>query len=456
MKRIPIILLSIMLGACGALTRTDYQRPDLEVPPAWLNRDTGTAFVQSSTHWWDNFQDPLLSRLITQMLETNNDLAIAGIQLQLARVSAGLANTNLTPDVSASGGLSETRNMSGERDSNKNYSASFSLSYELDLWGKLARIREQARWQVEATAQDRQATALALIGTTAQLYWQIANANQQIDNLNRSLELAQQTLRLVESSYNAGAVSRLDFVQAQQTVLNRENQLTSLVQQREAYRNAMAILFNQPHTRRVEERMSLDIYQQIPIAQRLPLDVIAMRPDVQASEWRLRAMLAGSDAARLSFYPSLSLGATVTSGSDAFHQWFNNPIRTLAGNIALPFLQWNTVRLTIEQSNLQVQQAAIEFRDKAYTALSEVDNAMTQRLTAERQKRNIERDLELSQERLRLAESRYRAGAVSYQTLLDAQDALLSSENSLSDTQYNYLYATLQLWLSMGGGTLAE
>ena len=77
---------------------------------------------------------------------------------------------------------------------------------------------------------------------------------------------------------------------------------------------------------------------------------------------------------------------------------------------------------------------------------------MAQRIAAQSKRESLLRDLDLSQRRLALVSSQYRAGAVSFQALLDAQDALLSSENSLQTLQYAYLYATMKLWLALGGG----
>ena len=453
MKRYQIALLTLLLTGCGALTKTEYQRPELSVPDTWQQQDsTGTTFLKNTPHWWDNFNDPQLSRIISQMLATNNDLAAAGIQLQLARVAAGLTNTNLTPNVSVSGSASNTKNLNNNTDPKETYSSSISLSYELDLWGKLAREREQSAWKVKATEFDRQATALSLIGTTAQLYWQIGSLNQQIANQEKSLEIAEKTLDMVNSRYEAGNVGQVDLLQSEQSVISKRNRLRDLKEQREEARNAMAILFNRPPSQRQDELSTLDFMQSIAIADRVPLQVIGHRPDVQAEEWRLRAALAGKDAAKLSFYPSLSLSAGASAGSSVFSQWFTNPVRTLGAAVALPFIQWNTVQLTIEQSDLNVQQAAVKFRSTAYSALSDVDNAMAKRLNAESQKASLMRDLELSQRRLALVTSQYQAGAVSFQTLLDAQDSLLSSENNLLTMQYNYLYATMKLWLALGGG----
>ncbi|MFV9064494.1 efflux transporter outer membrane subunit [Serratia fonticola] len=453
MKKLSLtILLPLLLSGCGALTKSDYQRPMLSVPAEWRVQETGTGYLQHTDHWWDNFEDPQLSMLIGRALTSNNDLAIAGIQLQQARLAAGLTDTNLTPDVSVTGSANNNKNLRNNTTPTESYSTTLSLSYELDLWGKLARAREQAQWQVEATEQDRQNTALTLIGNTAQYYWQIANLNQKIKQQQAGLEISQQTLALVQSRYASGAAGQLELLQAKQSLLNRENTYRTLQQQREENRNALAILFNRSPTDRQAERSSLDINQDVPIAKVLPVEVIARRPDVKAAEGRLRAALAGSDVERLSFYPSLSLAASLGSASSIFSQWFSNPVRTLGANAALPFVQWNTVQLTIEKSDLDVKQAAIVFRSQVYNALADVDNAMSQRLSYQQQKINQQQNLQLSQQRLVLARSQYQAGAVSFQSLLDAEDDLLTIETNLSDLQYNYLNATMKLWLALGGG----
>ncbi|CAM3986662.1 efflux transporter outer membrane subunit [Serratia silvae] len=451
-SKLPLILLPLLLSGCGSLTKSDYQRPMLSVPAEWRVQETGSRFLQHTDHWWDNFDDPQLSMLIGRVLTSNNDLAIAGLQLQQARLAAGLKNTNLTPTVTASGGASNSKNLRQNTNSTESYKSGLDLSYELDLWGKLARIREQAQWQAEAKEQDLQNTALTLIGNTAQYYWQIASLNQQIKQQQVGLEISRQTLAMVQSRYDAGAVGQLDLLQAQQSVVERENNYRTQQQRREEARNALAILFNRAPTDHQAERSSLDINQNVPIASALPIEVIARRPDVQAAEKSLRAALAGSDAERLSFYPTLSLSASLNAGSEIFQQWFSNPTRSLGSSVALPFLNWNTVQLKIENSNLDVKQAAITFRSKVYNALSDVDNAMTQRQSYQQQKINQQRNLQLGQQRLALANSQYQAGAVSLKTLLDAEDALLTIESNLSELQYNYLNSTMKLWLALGGG----
>ena len=437
----------LLLAGCGTVTRSDYQRPMLSLPTGWP-----TMTEKETENGW-RFNDPRLSRVIEQVLESNNDLAAAAITLQQARVAAGLTRTNVTPDVRASGSVSNSKAVRQGTPAQESYSGGIAIAWELDLWGKLARTREQSEWQAMASEQDYHATVLSTIGTTAQLYWRIALYNQQIRNQRDGLTISEQTVQQVASWFNAGKVGQIDVLQAQQALLERKNQLRTLVQQRQNTRNALALLLNRPAEQHADESIALDVHQQVPISRATPLRTIAHRPDIQAAESRLRAALAGYDAARLQFYPTLSLDASLNAGSQVFSQWFRDPILTTGAALALPFIQWNTRQLTVEQADLATKLAAVAFRSTAYAALAEVDEAMENRLSADEQRARLLQSQALSQRRLSLTENRYRAGAVDFQTLLDAQDELLTTENALAQIQYDYLYATLQLWLAQGGDT---
>ncbi|PYA76801.1 RND transporter [Serratia marcescens] len=433
----------LSLSACGWRPIDATAPPSL--PPQWRVVDERSGSLRAGIAWWENFNDPQLSALIDGMLIANQDLALAGLQWREAMLEAGLAQGNLTPDLAANLSGRNTRALRGATTPLESYRAGLSLSYEVDLWGKLARIREQAEWQAVASALDRRNTALTLIGATARGYWQIADLNQQVIHQQRMVTIARETLRLVAARHTAGDVGRFELLQAEQNLLARENQLHELERQREDARNSLALLFGRSPLLRYSERRSLPL-EEVAIAQRLPAAVIARRPDVQAAERRLRAALAGAEAARLSFYPALSLEAGLDAGSGLFRRWFSEPSRSLGATLTLPFIEWRKMRLSSDKAALQAQRAEIQFRDAVY-----VDNAMRQRLEAQRQIGNQRRHLAMSRQAVALARHQYQAGSVALQTLLDAQEAVLTSENSLSALQYRYLNATMQLWLALGG-----
>lgn len=278
MRSLTLLSLIVLLTGCGNLTRSDYQRPLLSVPENWQRTEGQSAALASEKagRWWDRFGDERLSRVMGQVLESNNDLAAAALTLRQARISAGLARTNISPDATLNGAGSNSKplNSGGSQES---YSASLSLSYELDLWGKLARVREQSEWEAIASEQDYRATILSTIDTTAQLYWNIALLNQQMAYQATSLDIARQTLAQIESWQRAGKVGLLDVLQSRQTVISRQNQLQSLKQQRAISRNALALLLNRPPAQHSDEAPALDVHQRVAIASATPLAALDER-----------------------------------------------------------------------------------------------------------------------------------------------------------------------------------
>ncbi|MRR33823.1 TolC family protein, partial [bacterium] len=191
-----LLVITCLLHGCGLLPRSEFSQPRVAVPEMWQHGAVTGASVANGERWWQNFNDPVLDQYIDRALRTNNDLAAATIKVRRAQLQSRLTNTNLTPTVSvtansggtfANGNTTQTHRVTG------------TLSYELDLWGRLAGARDADRWEAEAIAVDRENSALSLIGTTASAYWQVAFLNQQITTGKASVAYAEKTLELVKA-----------------------------------------------------------------------------------------------------------------------------------------------------------------------------------------------------------------------------------------------------------------
>jgi NodT family efflux transporter outer membrane factor (OMF) lipoprotein len=443
-----VVLLSCMAFA-GCAWRDEYLRPNLSIPEQWQGATTGQG-VAARQRWWEAFDDPRLTALIDRALKTNNDLAAAAVLVRRAQLRSGLADTNLTPTVrvGVDGGVS--RNFDAHSNT-KNYSVSASLSYEIDLWGKLARERDVAVWEAEATELDRQNAALALIGTTAQLYWEIAYQNQRIGNNEANLAYAQRTLDLVAAQKEAGAVSALDLAQAEQNLANQKANHESLLLQREQKRHALAILFDHPPTQREEESSALPQTRLPPIRAGLPVEILARRPDLVAAELRLRMVFASIDVARASFYPSFSLTGNLGSSSAKLSDVLQDPVGTLGLGLVLPFIQWNTAQLTVDIARTEYEEAVIRFRQTLYAALLDVEDALVARDRYEIQREQLQTSFTAAQRAEFLSEIRYRAGATGVKTWLDAQNLRRSAEDALLQNRLDRLLAQLTVYKALGG-----
>ncbi|MHC1698228.1 MAG: efflux transporter outer membrane subunit [Geobacteraceae bacterium] len=397
-----------------------------------------------------NFHDPLLDSLIDRALRTNNDLAVAAIKVRRAQLQANLTATNLTPAVDVTAATTYTRDL-GNRTGSRNYQTSGTVSYELDLWGRLARLREAGRWEAEATEVDRQNTALSLIGTVAAAYWQVTYLNQRIQLSEAGVAYAGKTLEIVLARQQAGAVSALDAAQARQNLATRRADLTRLLQQRVAARNTLAILFDQPPQKSVAEKDHFDEVPLPAVAAGIPANVLNQRPDLRAAELRLRKAVAQTDAIRASFYPTFTLTGSIGTTSTSLAEVLRNPIASLGAGLVLPFVQWNTTKLTIKVSETEYEEAVVTFRQTLYQALKDVENALSDNFHLEVEMVQRQEALAASLLAEKLAEARYRAGAVELQTWLDTQEERRNAEASLAENSLNRLNNRMVLFLALGG-----
>ncbi|WP_374432139.1 TolC family protein, partial [Ideonella dechloratans] len=240
LQALTLATLTLLASGC-ALTRTPYSAPEPAVPAQW---DTPSPAAASIEHWWTRFDDPTLSALVDEALRRNADMAVAALSVKQAQLAAGLADNDRWPVPSASLGSSSQRAINHAGTRSQTHSVSAGVSWEVDLWQRLAALSDAAEWEAQATEQDRQATALSLAGTVAEDYWQLAYLNQRVTSAQASLDYAQRTRELAKAQYEAGAVSGLDLQQAEQTVLSQQASLSALVEQRSEARHALVLLFD--------------------------------------------------------------------------------------------------------------------------------------------------------------------------------------------------------------------
>jgi NodT family efflux transporter outer membrane factor (OMF) lipoprotein len=441
----------LLFSGCAILPRSEFIAPAVQIPAKWEAQGATGSGLAVKWGWWKDFRDPLLNDLIDRALRTNNDLAAATIKVRRAQLKSGLTDTNLTPslEISANSGADFDLKHGTVLQS---HGVSAALSYELDLWGKLKSARDADRWEAEATAVDRENTALSLIGTTASSYWQIAYLHEEIAAGEASIAYAEKTLALVRAKYKAGAVSSIDVVEAERTVAAQKGNQTKLNQQLTEARNAMAIIFDQAPGNRVADRQQLPASALPEVQAGLPASLLSQRPDLRAAEMRLRENLANVDATKASFYPSITLTGSLGSSSTSLAGILQNPVGTLGAGLALPFLQWNTAQLNIKIAGSQYEEAVVNFRQTLYQALSEVENALSARLQYENERVELERTLLLARKAEQLAGVRYRMGATGVQAWLDEQERRRSAETALAQNRLNRLVNMVKLYQALGGG----
>lgn len=454
------MLLGSTLVGCAAVVKTPYQTPVVETPTQF-QYDKATAQQRQQAiytdQWWTLFGDTQLNQLVDAVLAKNADLAVAGMTLKQARLQAELAENQQKPRVSSTVSTGHQFDLNSGNDSSSGLSLGAGLSYEVDLFGKLARQTEAKRWEALATEQDLQATAQSLIGTTAKLYWQLAYYNESRITAEQSLATSQKLYDLVKVQYQAGAVSGLDLTQAEQSVQSQKASLSQIQQSLVETRTAIAVLLHIP-----VQQLSVDEPQRLPrlalpsIAAGLPADILSRRPDLKAAELRLRESLATKDATTASYYPSISLTGNLGSTSTSLTQLLKNPALTLGASLSLPFLQYNDMKRDLAISQLDYEKAIVQYRQTLYQAFADVENALSARTELSQQVQLQQRNLELAEKVERLTQVRYRYGAVALKTLLDQQETTRTARLTLVNTKQSQYNAYVTLMQALGGSPVKE
>ncbi|WP_419735696.1 efflux transporter outer membrane subunit [Pseudomonas sp. COR18] len=454
-----LLCAGILMTACAEQT---YQRPAVDVPSEWLQASPPQGVVAGAADgqaWWYRFGDANLNTFIEQVLQRNNDLAVAALNVRRAQLLAERAGDPLIY-----GAESELQKVHSRRLDDRTWERSDSsttqlrASFTLDLWGRLDQERNMASWALAASQADRETVYLNVIGTTADLYWRLAYYNQRVASAEKSLETAVRTQRLINAQSVAGAASGLEKREAEQTVLTQRSSLAQLRQSQIETRNAFATLFNTAPDKQEMELILASEPDQLPsgplpeIQEGLPSSLLSRRPDLRAAEFNLRASLANIDVVRSSFYPTLALTGALGNSSSSLSRLLANPVATLGTGLTLPFLDVKSMKTDTAVAGLAYQKAVVEFRSALYNAYRDVENALSAKRQLSEQAVLQAQNLVAAREAERLYAIRYRAGAVALRLWLDAQERLREAELQQAQVRLNQLQNLNTLYQALGGG----
>ena len=232
--------------------------------------------------------------------------------------------------------------------------------------------------------------------------------------------------------------------------------MSQIAQLKVETRTALAVLFNQP-----VQQLNIAEPQRLPrialpnIASGLPAELLSRRPDLQASELRLRKSLATKDATKASYYPSISLTGNLGSSSTSLSNLLQNPALTLGASLSLPFLQYNDMKKDLAISDLDYEKAIVQYRQTLYQAFADVENALSNRTELNKQVALQERNVQLAEKTERLTEVRYRNGAITLKNLLDAQETTRNARLALVQAKQSQYNAYVTLMQALGGSPVA-
>lgn len=452
-RGIAVSALALALTACQSM-RGPEPVAQTSIPSSYTAA-SGTSVAEQG--YKDFFADQRLLQVLDMALNNNRDLRTATLNIQRAQQAYQITENNQLPTIGASGSVLRQDQGGGAQ---TRYNVGLGVTaYELDFWGRVRSLKDNALDNFLATQSSRDATQIALIGQVSQawLSYSFANAN---------LKLAEQTLKAQLESYNlnkkrfdVGIDSELPVRQAQISVETARNDVANYKTQVAQAQNLLNLLVGQPVPANLLPAQRITrITSNTAIGAGLPSDLLVNRPDVRAAEYRLSAAGANIAAARARLFPTISLTGSAGYASADLSDLFKsgNFVWSIGPSLDIPIFDWGTRQANIRISETDQQIALSDYEKSIQTAFREVNDALAvrenigDRIAAQR------RLVEATNTTYRLSEARFRAGIDSYLTVLDAQRASYAAEQGLLLLEQANLNNQVELYKTLGGGLKAN
>jgi multidrug efflux system outer membrane protein len=444
----------------------DYSRPDLEqrTSPAW-RRPTGAAVSTERMDlacWWERFGSPELSSLAARLVSQNLSLAEARQRIVSARARRGIVNADRLPAVN--GGAAYLRAGTGDQSVNFQgpppgsdvdfYSLSMTAGWELDLWGRVARMVEAADADIDVAVEDYRDAAVSLLAELALAYVDATTLHQRIEVVGRNVALEEETLRLAQSRLDAGNGARLDVEQAQREFETTRALLPQLAQELAAAENRIAVLVgDRPRDGLVSAGGALEL--PVTLGLGVPADLLSRRADVRRSERRLCAATALIGASEAEHYPTISLGGTLALQAQDASTLFDGASAlsySLGPRLAIPLFAGGRIESEVATRKSEAETARIGFERVLLGAVEEVENAATGVVRTRERLDRLSAAEEAARAAVDMAQESYKVGSSALLQVIDTQRAQVAAQDAVLLARQSAFVQTIDLYRALGGG----
>lgn len=446
-RHLKSFLLVLLLAGCAV--GPDYQRPVLDVPSQYRFAVAGAA-AQSVQHWWEQFNDPVLSALVEDGLAKNADLRLATARLQESLAIRQASGAPLYPQLSLPTTL--TRSRQGNNPVQEIYQSGLSLSWEIDFWGRIRRLSEAAQADYLGQVNARQAVQLSLVSAITSSYIQLRELDARLEIARRTQLDRDEAVRLARLRFTAGVISEMLVKQAtaeQEGTIFNVQQLEQLQALKE---NEISLLLGRspaaiPRGRTIHELAM----PQVPAG--LPSDLLSRRPDILLAEQALVAANARVGAAKASLFPTISLTGVYGSASPELSSLFTGPTRlwSFVPGVSLPIFSGGSLWAQLTASEARREQALAGYTKAIQSAFRETEDALVSVSKSGEQQATQERLLGEVRRYAHLARLRYEDGLSSYLEVLDSQRNRYTAEQGQVQARSTALVAIINLYKALGG-----
>jgi len=459
-----LVLFGWLSAGCVKLG-PDFQRPapTFAIPDTYRHAVTPEAIGSETDPWWYAFNDPDLNRVAEEVLENNLDVKKAGARILELSSRFVQVRGDRFPFLEVEGSAQRQRvAMSGvsgmiafpEREQ-ETYVLSFPVSFELDLWGRLARAEEAARAELLEASETRKVIVQSVLAEAMNLYFLGRSLEQRISIAEESIGNYRRSLDLVERRYQRGLSSIVDVRQARRTLAQAESVAPALRQELGIAQQQLAVLVGTyPETHPARDLSRTYSLRLAPVPAGVPSDLLLRRPDIRAAENRLMAQNARVGEAKAARFPRIAMTGRFgySSGELSALMKPESELWSLALGVMQPLFDAGKRKAVQRAAEARFQQELSEYAKTVLGAFSEVESALLSRKEQlERRERILVfvREARATQE---AAESRYVRGLVNYLTVLEAQQTRFQAEENLVLVDLALLANRITLHRSLGGG----
>ena len=446
MKKISIILAAFLLGGCAVTQINENYEQILLKEGANL-----TANFRLEREWWLGYNEPKLNELIELGLKNNIDLAKSAIAVNKALAQAGVLQADLVPSFNANLGAETGKNIKTDGSWNESYKSGISLSYEIDLWRKLANSADAAMWEANATKYDLEAARLALINSIADAYFEAKYQKESINLYEKTLKNYEELEAIIKAKFELGKEEKLSLKQVKSSVISAKNRILNAAKSLDAAEKTLRNLLNF----RPEFELNLggnlsDISPQ-GVNLNVPLYVIGARPDLQAAISRIKESLLGVKVSEKNFYPSITVGAGLSGSGDSASEGLK--LNFLSGNIAinLPFLNYSKLKSKLKISELEFETMKLNYAQTLTTALNEIDASYKNLQKDEAVLRNLNENLRNLSSISDIYKLKYDYGKTELKNYLEAQNSLLEGRIGALAQKYKILQDEIGIYKAAAG-----
>ena len=457
LQGLTLLAAALLLAGCSMIPT--YERPAAPVPTTFPQApaSTGTGVAAADLAWKDYFSDPRLQQLITIALENNRDLRVSVLNIEQARAQFQITRASQYPVVNGVASGTRQPNTSGQ------YANAFQVglavsAWEIDFFGRVAALKEQALAQYLATEEARKSAQISLVAAVAN-GWYTLLADEELLAISRStLATREESIKLAKLRLDNGVSSELDYHQAEGLTQAARATLAQQQRQRALDENALVLLLGQSLPPEVLATVSgyrlADTPAMAPLPAGLPSDLLTRRPDIRQAEQTLLASNANIGAARAAFFPRISLTASVGSVSSELSGLFKSGswAFSLAPQLVLPIFDAGRNQAGLDSAQAGRAIAVAQYEKAIQTAFREVADALAGQATLTDQLNAQKAQSDAEAKRLKLSDLRYRNGVASYLDFLDAQRSLFSTQQAVVQTRLVQLQNQVALYKTLGGG----